>query len=103
MQKEICWILSNVLANGWKSVIMSVLRNEYLMKQLIDAVCSNNTIVTKEAMHVFANILAIGDSEALDIAICSWDLLAVFTHLLQNDRQDVNVTKLVMKSIDLVL
>lgn len=82
-QKEICWIFSNLMANGWKSVQMQVLKNEFLMQKLIESVFSTVYSIAKEAAYVLTNIVGLGDEEVIDFAVLNCKLFDVFAKVLE--------------------
>lgn len=74
MEKELCWVLSNIVATHQVDIITVVLQNVYILTRVQRAIHSGNVYLAKEGLYVIANILGCTDPECLDDVILSRDV-----------------------------
>jgi len=59
IDKEMCWIISNIVACPSSDIIVDILDNEGLLSKIAFCALSNSNIVVKEACYVISNILGL--------------------------------------------
>jgi hypothetical protein len=73
--KEICWLISNLVANSKVDIHQAVVYNTMLFKRIYESMISNSHMLMKESMYIVANLLGLGSFEILDTIICKKTLL----------------------------
>jgi hypothetical protein len=71
IDKDICWVLSNIAASPSADIVLEILNNDYLIMEICRCASSSNQVVVKEACYVIANMLALQDINVMETAIKS--------------------------------
>jgi len=82
VDKEICWILSNITVSNSTDTVLSILNNDVLLEKISECACCNSLGVVREACFVLAHILTLGSYEVVEFAICVKHIFDLIVPLL---------------------
>mmetsp|Transcript_721 Transcript_721/g.402 ORF Transcript_721/g.402 Transcript_721/m.402 type:complete len:200 (-) Transcript_721:182-781(-) len=102
IDKEICWILSNITVSNANDTILFLLNSDFFLGKLSECASSNSLGVIRESCYVIIHILTLGSWEVVECAIMEKHIFDLIVPLLALENQNPKIVALLLEAINQV-